>query len=59
MEPTSQDVASACASVLSEEECRQIAELPLEAALGAAFTLLHEHGVDDPVAFLIERGVLE
>ncbi len=59
MEPTPEQVAEACRDFLSEEDWQDIAALGLEEAIGQAFTLLLENGVEDPEAFLKEKGVLE
>ena len=58
-EPTPGKVAEACREVLTEEDCDDIAALPLDEAIGQAFTLLIENGVDDPEAFLKEKDILE
>ena len=59
MESTSEQVAIACKDVLSEEDCKDIAALDFEEAIGHAFTLLLENGIDDPEGYLKEKGVLE
>ena len=49
----------ACEAVLSPEDCEDLARMPFDEALGYSFTLLSEHGIKDPEAFLKEKGVLE
>jgi NifB/MoaA-like Fe-S oxidoreductase len=58
-EPTSEEIAEACQKVLAEEDCAEIAGMPQDEALGYAFTLLIENGIDDPETFLKEKGILE
>ncbi len=59
VEPTSKELADACRNVLTEEDCNELASLPMEEALNNAFTMLIENGIDDPEAFLKEKGILE
>lgn len=58
-EPSTEELAQALENVLSEEDCEEIAGMGMEDALGYAFTLLLEQGVEDPEAWLKEKGVLE
>jgi len=58
-EPTSQELAEACAEVLSEEDCAEIASMSFDEALGYVFTLLIENGIEDPETFLKEKRILE
>ena len=54
-EPTSIEIAQACKDVLSEEDYLEIAA---GTGLGHVFALLYEAGIEDPEAFLKERGIL-
>ena len=56
---TSQALADACENQLSEEDRQDLAAMPYDEALGYAFTLLTVNGVEDPEAFLKEKGILE
>lgn len=59
-EPTVQELAEVCAEVLDEVTCAEIAAMDdLEEAIGYAFAVLIEAGVDDPEQFLIEKGILQ
>lgn len=58
-EPTSQELAETCSEVLTEEDCAEIAGMAFDEALGYAFTLLIENGIEDPETFLKEKGILE
>lgn len=58
-EPTSQDLAKVCCEVLSAEDCAELAEMPIDDALGYAFTLLIEAGIDDPESVLKNVRILE
>jgi len=58
-EPTSAELAEACQEVLTEEDCAEIAGMPFDEALGYAFTLLIENGIEDPEEFLKGKGLLE
>ena len=58
-EPTPEDLAEACREVLTEEDCRELASMPLDEGVGYAFTLLLENGVDDPDAFLRDKNIIE
>lgn len=58
-EPTSKELAEACQEILSEEDCQELAAMDFEEALGYAFTLLIENGIEDPEVFLREKGILE
>ena len=58
-EPTSKELADACREVLPGEDCDELAQMSIDDALGHAFTLLIENGVDDPETFLKEKGILE
>ncbi len=58
-EPTPQGVAEACSDTLDEETCEEIGDIDnLVDAIEFAFTALMEAGIDDPGAFLIEKGIL-
>lgn len=52
-------LAEACRPVLDDEDRAELAALDFKIALGHAFTLLYERGVEDPAGFLAKRGVLE
>lgn len=58
-EPTSEQLAQACAEVLFEEDCEELAAMPIEEATGYAFSLLLENGVEDPGEYLKSKGILE
>jgi hypothetical protein len=58
-EPTSAQIAEACRGVLSEEDRVDIEGMEFGDALGYAFSLLLTNGVEDPEAFLVEKGLLE
>lgn len=58
-EPTPTDLAEACREVLTEVDCQELEALPLDEGVGYAFTLLLENGIDDPDAFLREKGIIE
>ncbi len=58
-EPTSEQLANVCGEVLSAEDCEELAIMPMDEALGCAFTLLIENGVEDPEDFLRSKGILE
>lgn len=46
--------------LLESEDCAELATTDtIEEALGYAFTLLIENGVEDPEALLVNRGILE
>ncbi|UTI65879.1 hypothetical protein NBH00_06600 [Paraconexibacter antarcticus] len=56
---TTDDVVQACSGCLVQEDLEQMVSLDLEEALGYAFTALMEAGIEDPEAFLREKGILE
>lgn len=58
-EPTVSELSQACSELLSEEDLADLAEMPMDEALGYAFTLLLESGVDDPEGYLAEKGILQ
>lgn len=59
-EPTVEEVSKACRGVVSDEACDEIAtQETLQDALGLAFTALSEAEIEDPEAFLKEKGILE
>lgn len=58
-EPTSEELALALSGIVPSEECQEIAGMDLEDGIGYAFTVLLEQGIDDPEAFLREKGILE
>lgn len=58
-EPTSEQLAQACTEVLTPKDCEELSAMPMDEALGYAFTLLIENGVDDPESYLRERNILE
>ncbi len=58
-EPTLEELVSACQEVVSEEDCQELLGMEFGDALGYAFTLLLENGIEDPEAFLAEKGILE
>jgi hypothetical protein len=58
--PTSEHLAEICAGVLSEEDCRDLAEMPDSDALNYVVVLLI--GCDkvvDPWKFLEEKGITD
>lgn len=58
-EPTSQELAEACADVLDPQTCEEIGGIgSLEDAIGFVFSALMEAGVNDPETFLVEKGIL-
>ena len=59
METSPLKVAAACKEILSEEDCQDIAALELQEAIGLAFALLMDNGIDDPESYLKEKDVLE
>lgn len=58
-EVTSSELALALADTLPEETCQAISEMDLEDALGFAFEELLGEGIEDPEAYLKEKGILE
>ena len=57
--PTVKEIADACRDVLNEDELEAIeAEETYDYALDAAYAYLAGH-VDDPEAFLVEKGILQ
>lgn len=60
---TSAQIAEACKEKIPEEEFEDfktdIIEMEVDEAIGYAFSVLIDYGVDDPEAFLKEKGVLE
>lgn len=59
IEPTHEELAHACKEVLSHEDCAELLAMPIDEALGYAFTLLIGSGVEDPEEFLKDKGILE
>lgn len=57
--PTAKELAEACKEILTEEDCEDLAAMPIDEAMGYAFTLLIEQGIEDPEQFLRERKILE
>jgi len=57
-EPTPQELAAACKGTLDDESCAELEAMEFEEALGFAFTLLIEAGIDNPEEFLAEKGIL-
>jgi hypothetical protein len=57
--PAVSELSQACSEILSEEDLAELSEMPMDEALGYAFTLLLESGVDDPEGYLKEKGVLQ
>ena len=59
-EPSAAEIADACKDVLDAETCAEIAGMDMEDedTLGAIFAYLEEAGIEDPEAFLIEKGIL-
>lgn len=53
------DLSDACREVVSEDKCDDLINMPFDEALGYAFTLLTENGIEDPHAYLVEHDVLE
>jgi hypothetical protein len=59
-ELTSVQLAQACKGVISPEAIEELSAMPVDEALGFAFTLLIvEGGIEDPEAYLREKGVLK
>lgn len=58
-EVTSSELALAVADDLPEKICLTISESDLDDALGIAFEELLSVGIEDPEAYLKERGILE
>lgn len=58
-EPTSENLAQSLSDVLSEEDCEELASMDIDDALGYAFSLLIENGIEEPEALLIEKGILQ
>lgn len=59
-EPTPKEIADACREVLNEEECKAIEEAESTAdAIEQAMSYLQDAGIEDPEAFLMEKGILE
>jgi len=58
-EVTSSELSLALADTLPEDICLAISEMDLEDALGFAFEELLGAGVEDPEAYLKEKGILE
>lgn len=58
-EPTSEQLATACSEVLSEEDCVELVSMSTGEAIGYAFTLLLENGIEDPEQYLRDKGILE
>lgn len=63
-EPTGAQLAEACRSVLSSEDCGDIVAMEAEGLSpeeveGFVFSLLIANGVEDPEAFLAEHGIFE
>ncbi|MBX4201335.1 hypothetical protein KW803_00355 [Candidatus Saccharibacteria bacterium] len=58
-EITAKELIEACKGVLQAEDLSELAELEVDEALGYTFTLLLENDVEDPEAFLREKGVLQ
>lgn len=63
-EPTPKEIADACREVVADagledmlEEIERSADS--EEAIGVAFTVLLEADIEDPEAFLIEKGILK
>ena len=57
--PTVEQLAAACGEVLSEDDCAELASMSTDEAVGYAFTLLLENGVEDPEQYLRDKGILE
>lgn len=57
-ESTPKSLAAACADILPAEDCEELAAMPADEALGYAFTLLIENGID-PESYLRSKGILE
>lgn len=58
-EPTLEELVAACQEVIPAEDSKELLTMDFEEALGYAFTLLIENGVEDPESFLKEKGILE
>lgn len=58
-EVTSSELALALADELPEETCLAISEMDLADGLGTAFEELINVGVEDPEAYLKDKGILE
>lgn len=53
------EVARACLADVGFEHSQDLAAMPEDEAVGYAFTLLLEIGIDDPEEYLQQAGVLE
>jgi len=57
-EPTTEDLVDALREVIDDETLEELLPLDLDEALGFAFSLLLENGID-PDEFLRGKGILE
>jgi len=57
--PLSGRLAQACAEVLPVDVCADLETMPLNEALGYAYTLLQQNKIEDPEGFLRSKGVIE
>jgi hypothetical protein len=58
-DPRSEAVAEACRDVLDDEDVEMLAATEYQYVVGEAMQLLIENDIDDPEAFLKEKGILE
>lgn len=59
-EPTVANLTEACRELLDKESLEALAECAdFDEAMGLAFTMLIENGIDDPEQFLREMGLIE
>ena len=59
VEPNSIEIAKALDGAVPIEDLHELEGMEMDEALGYAFTLLLENGIEDPEAYLIEKGILE
>jgi len=57
--PTAQEIADAVKDLIGDDDYEYLAGMDAEEALGYSFTLLLEYGVEEPEAYLKEKGILE
>ncbi len=58
-DPVVDRLVAACEGVLSDEDCEDLRAMPADEAIGFAFALLFEPGIEDPEALLKEKGFLD
>lgn len=57
--PSSQEIADALQGAIENDDYEDVVGMEPEEAIGYAFTLLLEYGVENPEAYLKEKGILE